>query len=336
MATSSDQIIASIEPNGTDLGIVRASAFVEPSAQFYNNLAYLGRHYLLEADTQPSGTANIRLYFTNTEFTSLVDSAASNGIADDDLSAIAELGMTKYNGPTANGVYDPSNATDLNYFTQVSSGTEFGASYVEFSVDSFSEFWMHRSDFASPLPIELLFFDATSFDPEVQLRWSTSSERNNDYFSIERSSDALNFSSIGEVQGAGTKKRKTNYKFIDDGPLSGVSYYRLKQVDFDGSFDYSEIVSVRRTFDLKDENLQIYPNPNAGQFQIRLKSDGAMGSVVLRIYDLNGRLVYENFEDDLGESEYIRTIELSSFPRGMYQINLLQGGQSFDDKLILR
>jgi len=336
VATSSDEIIASIEPNGTDLGIVRATAFVEPSAQLYNNLAYLGRHYLLETDTQPSGTANIRLYFSNTEFTSLVDSATANGIADDDLSTIAELGMTKYNGPTANWVYDPSNATDLNYFTQVSSGTEFGASYVEFSIDSFSEFWMHRSDFASPLPIELLFFNATSFDREVQLRWSTSSERNNDYFSLERSSDDLNFSSIGELEGAGTKKTKTTYKFIDEEPLTGNSYYRLKQVDFDGSFDYSEIVSVRRTFDIRGENLQIYPNPNAGQFQVQLKSDGAVGSVVLRIYDLNGRLVFENFEDVLGESEYLRTIDLSSFPRGIYQINLLQGGQSFGGKLILR
>jgi hypothetical protein len=67
-----------------------------------------------------------------------------------------------------------------------------------------------------------------------------------------------------------------------------------------------------------------------------LKSDGAVGSVVLRIYDLNGRLVFENFEDVLGESEYLRTIDLSSFPRGIYQINLLQGGQSFGGKLILR
>lgn len=78
----------------------------------------------------------------------------------------------------------------------------------------------------------------------MNLKWSTATETNNDYFLIERSKDGIEFESIINVDGAGFSTKKLTYSTSDNNPLSGLSFYRLKQVDFDGQFSNSEIVSV--------------------------------------------------------------------------------------------
>lgn len=112
---------------------------------------------------------------------------------------------------------------------------------------------------AIALPIELLYFDATKVDNEVKLSWETVSEINNDYFEIERSEDGQNWEFIKGIDGAGNSNSPISYNIMDVSPMRGVSYYRLKQVDFDGEFSYSEIRSV--LFENTSYQLQIYPNP---------------------------------------------------------------------------
>jgi hypothetical protein len=97
----------------------------------------------------------------------------------------------------------------------------------------------------NPLPIELLSFTAKYQDGIVLLNWATGSEINNDYFTLERSRDALNAEIIGFVDGAGNSSRTLHYQFVDRDPLPGISYYRLKQTDYDGSFEYSQWVAVQ-------------------------------------------------------------------------------------------
>lgn len=99
---------------------------------------------------------------------------------------------------------------------------------------------------APPLPIELLFFDAQLVQPGMYVRcdWSTASEINNDYFSVEKSNDGIFFNQIGTIKGAGTSATTQNYSFYDYEPFSPVSYYRLKQVDYDGQFTYSPVRAV--------------------------------------------------------------------------------------------
>ncbi len=107
-------------------------------------------------------------------------------------------------------------------------------------------------------PIELISFDAKLNGGEVELNWITGSEINNDYFTIERSKDVLVWDEIKNVNGAGNSNQTLNYFEIDVEPLNGISYYRLKQTDFDGLYSYSEIISVN--FDYQS-NLTFYPNP---------------------------------------------------------------------------
>lgn len=107
------------------------------------------------------------------------------------------------------------------------------------------------------LPVELGDFAAQEKENQVQLKWSTETEKNNKNFDIERSADGIEFTKIAEMRANGTTQQKTDYSAIDPSPLDGVNYYRLKQNDFDGSFDYSNIASV----DLSHHWPLVYPNP---------------------------------------------------------------------------
>ncbi|HEY1038492.1 MAG TPA: hypothetical protein VGF30_03760, partial [Bacteroidia bacterium] len=92
------------------------------------------------------------------------------------------------------------------------------------------------------LPIQLVYFTAEGLkNHTVQLKWQTASETNNNYFELQRSTDDLNFTDIARIDGAGNSNTLINYKYIDENPIQGNNYYRLKQVDFDGNFHYSPI-----------------------------------------------------------------------------------------------
>ena len=111
------------------------------------------------------------------------------------------------------------------------------------------------------VPVELITFNATVQDNSVILNWNTATETNNFQYIIERSSDKVNFSEVGSVNGKGTTSEKQSYSFIDKNLSSGEYYYRLKQVDFDGSFSYSRIVSSEVTVIREFVLHQNYPNP---------------------------------------------------------------------------
>lgn len=98
---------------------------------------------------------------------------------------------------------------------------------------------------AGPMPVEFSKFTANQLDKSSILLFSTASETNNDYFTIERSADGRSYDVIGQIKGAGDSNRELSYEFIDENPTPGINYYRIKQTDFDGKYSYSEIRSVR-------------------------------------------------------------------------------------------
>ncbi len=109
-----------------------------------------------------------------------------------------------------------------------------------------------------PLPVELIDFTAKKDEKHVFLTWHTASENNNAGFEIQRSKDGRDWDVIGFAEGKGTTSSIAEYQFIDTNPLNGINYYRLKQLDFDGGFEYSIVISVIL---LRDDNIQVYPNP---------------------------------------------------------------------------
>ncbi|WP_139925466.1 T9SS type A sorting domain-containing protein [Hymenobacter sp. DG01] len=140
-----------------------------------------------------------------------------------------------------------------------------------------------------PLPVELAHFGAALRGQAVAVNWETSSERNSAYFTVERSPDARSFEPLGRVAAAGTSTTTRRYSFTDTEPLAGTAYYRLHQVDINGTHTYSPVVPVRNGAALLGV---VYPNPVTSELNIRLRTPVA-GPVSLRILDATGRVVWQ-------------------------------------------
>ena len=123
------------------------------------------------------------------------------------------------------------------------------------------------NDNSVPLPIELLYFEATCTNGKMTFNWCTASETNNNYFIIEKSLDANSFQVLGTVQGSGTSTVKHCYSFVNNSNESNITYYRLKQIDINGNYKYSNIISVNCSNE-NTSDFNVFPNPNNGAFTI--------------------------------------------------------------------
>jgi hypothetical protein len=180
--------------------------------------------------------------------------------------------------------------------------------FIVENVSSFSQWTATSSSIA--LPVKLLSFDAKVADNTVILSWQTASEINNDYFSVERSIDLIDFTAIAMVEGAGTISNGRTYQITDENPVPKISYYRLKQTDFDGTSAYSAIVSVQLMVEQKNQ-LTIFPNPNHGIFNITIDSEEPEE---YQVFDLQGRCIIKGTAFPLMNNK----IHLPSAARGIY------------------
>ena len=136
--------------------------------------------------------------------------------------------------------------------------------------------------------MELLEFQAILRENWVELLWSTASEKNNDFFTLERSQNGLTFEELLEMDGVGDSEEIVNYQASDEIPLPGLSFYRLKQTDFDGAFTYSHLVSVNNLNNFGPDEINIYPHPSIGSnFTINITGN-INQNIQLNIYDMNG------------------------------------------------
>jgi len=165
-----------------------------------------------------------------------------------------------------------------------------------------------------PLPIELLNFTATQQNNNtVKLEWETATEKNNDYFALERSEDALVWETFGTLKGAGISETRMKYEFTDRQPFQPTSYYRLKQNDFDGKFSFSPIRVVSIT-DPKSDDLEFYPNPCRNSITV---SGKFLNAEELVLFNALGQKVISHYNFRVENKNRI-TIDLSSLPSGIY------------------
>ncbi len=171
----------------------------------------------------------------------------------------------------------------------------------------------------APLPIELLSFDGRCLGNAIELSWQTASETNNDYFSIQRSTDAHHFETIKTVPGQGNSNNVQSYVTLDESPYRKTSYYRLKQTDFDGSSSFSEIISVERC---NDDGLTITFGENPVNTQLSLQiSTPVSDNISLIIYDVFGRMLLRE-NRDLSEGLNLVKLDVSTFASGPYILTL--------------
>ena len=151
------------------------------------------------------------------------------------------------------------------------------------------------------LPVTFSNFSIQKLNYSCDISFSTASETNNDYFTIERSGDGRSFESIGEIKGAGNSNQELSYEFVDESPLAGINYYRIKQTDFDGAYSYTEIRSVRH----QTKNVIVSPNRTDGKLNVTSELDNY--DVV--IYNTGGQEVQRHMALSGDQSLSIETLQ---------------------------
>ena len=252
-----------------------------------------------------------------------INGTSSELVQVNDLASYGQTGFTdwyiEFQGP---GDLTPPNNT---YYASP------GESTVSNGSDSYAETIAQIT-----LPVQLISFSADKYNINSSiLSWTTSSEYNNDYFGIERSSDNRTWENIGQVKAAGNSMKYQNYNFIDDKLIlnrsdENIFYYRLRIVDLDGQYKYSEIRSVDFGKD-KTHDLMIHPNPTNDIISFDLTIfDKTDGPIEITVYDMNGQKVLNRIATDTGSE----SVDLSKLPANTYNIVVKQGDLIYYKKVI--
>jgi hypothetical protein len=178
------------------------------------------------------------------------------------------------------------------------------------------------------LPMQLLSFNATPKNKKVVLNWQTTNEVNSKHFVVEHSINGRNFEPLTIVNSTGIAGFVNNYTATDHTPITGINYYRLKQVDIDGKLVYSEIKSIKFSH---TKQLTVYPNPSSTQIKLEIDSDAT--DLKLSINTIDGKLIYQG----KGSLALLNTdinklfVQLTS---GMYNVTLVEGNSTYNAKLV--
>jgi hypothetical protein len=273
-------LVAAINSNGMNLGTVQLDISDEPGTISYNSAELLGRTMNIRSSLYGTATLpssyTLRFYYPDEELAQY-NIATSGGFAPSDFTLSYREGGSGCSLSTYGG-----NKAGMVSKAEMSSG-EYGHDnygfYLQASLNHFTIFAASTEEFA--LPVSLVSFKGTALETHNLVEWETVWETNNAYFEMHRSTDGRSFKLIGErVGGAGDTKNTSYYHFRDNAPAPGTNYYRLKQVDLDGSFTFSHIIAVNN----KKALVTLYPNPASreliigfgGEFQYRIVNAAAM------------------------------------------------------------
>ena len=266
-------------------------------------LYYCDEEWSMNPDTEPTGGSfNLTLYIDNLN-------VGLGGTLQDNKYTIVKR---------------PSASQDFAHYDSFEGSTTIPADGVEGRMVKSG--YAKRSGFTSfskatvagsndPLPIKLLEFNAEANQESlVALSWTTASELNNDFFTIERSRDGVDYEVMLDTAGAGTSNQILHYNAIDDAPYEGLSYYRLKQTDYDGKYEYSKLVAVNIS---KPGQLSIYPNPAKDHIKVDLGD--SYNDINVQIESISGQKA-------LAENHYSNgqtlTIDIKDLKPGIYFLRL--------------
>lgn len=162
-----------------------------------------------------------------------------------------------------------------------------------------------------PMPITLISFDAQHIKNNlVEINWSTANEINNDLFEIQKSTDGKEFQTIGKQKGERNSIEVRDYKFIDNEPINNSAYYRLKQIDLNGTITLSEVVTLQKS---NPTNFNVYPNPTSESFSVTNPD-----IVIVYVCDITGRILTQQNLTSEGNN-----VNISHLPKGVYIVKTL-------------
>ncbi len=183
------------------------------------------------------------------------------------------------------------------------------------------------------LPVKMVSFKVTPKNNAALLSWTTSFEQDNSHFNIERSSDGKNYYDIGKRSATNLSTFPVNYTFVDEAPLNGINYYRLKQVDLDEKFQYSDV----RILSLEQSNsIKVFPNPAKNNIQFRFSSN-PKSPVYIELLNLNGEKVKEAVIQALnGTVQNNLSLDITDVKSGTYFAKVLLNNKSSVVKIIVQ
>ncbi|MEI2738834.1 MAG: S8 family serine peptidase [Chitinophagaceae bacterium] len=340
-----NKVIASVNPNGQNLGNTNVQSYINTGGvRSTNGQYYHDRNITIKPATIAlADSATVRFYFLDTETEALIN-AAGCGSCYKPTTAY-ELGVSKYSDPDDN--FENGTVIDdlQGNWLFINSGKAIKVPfdkgyYAEFKVKDFSEFWLNNGGFnnSQALPVQLISFTARKKNgKDVLTEWVTASENNVNRFEIEvakgnSSYQQSQFVKIGEVRSQGNSVLEQRYSFTDiESGKTGVRYYRLKIIENDGSSRYSAIRPV-----VFDEAIvwQVYPNPSGGIFNLSFQAnDGVL--ITTKIYDLAGKMVQQQQVSANGFVQKINIdLQNSKFVSGLYLLEASVGDQKQSFRLI--
>lgn len=292
----------------------------------YNNYfgdlqPYLQRKWTIS----PTANTNafVTLYFTNTELANLASAASSTRYA---FSGFNSLSVTKFPGggdltftpPCTGGTPGCLPPYGLNVPATFAASAYGGSnSQVTFQCNSYSTFYVHPVWFPfAPLPVELLSFTGWNEGGINKLNWKTASESNTSRFEIEKSSDNIHWTYIGEKPAAGNSSSVISYDFTDNNPFLGNNYYRLKIIDLDNSTSFSNVINIPLDKVFVNSIVGVYPNPTSGLIDIDIQSTENYKTQIKVIDVLGKQLISKdlNLLKGLNQSK----LDLRMLPVGAY------------------
>ena len=300
-------ILFTINANGNELGDFFYAVYVSSVNRVYGS-PIMRRDVTIIPTSQPTTPVSVKIYYTQAEYNALLE-------ADPSITDYADIGFTK-NDQLCTGTYDGGGL----FLPQTDSGiynSATGDIYIETSVSSFSTFFGQREN--TVLPVDLISFQAEKLDDQVKVLWVTASEINHDFFEVQHAVDGVNFTTVDKVSGINSRSNISSYQSYHDNPSHGFNYYRLKQVDLDGSYSFSEIVSVRYG---EGVNPVAYPNPVSNTIYFNDLDGGEY-----EIYSQLGKLLDKGSISALG-------VDVSDLASGVYYITMRSGIQSINQKII--
>jgi hypothetical protein len=266
------------------------------------------------------GTNNIGVYFS---LNSVAQSLGSPILASPQVEITSVVYTTTWKQFML--TFTPSQA--FRYMTIGNFHNDAGTAMANFGSGTSGAYYFIDDIVVQPtllLPVELIEFSGVRKNGRNLLHWKTALEENSDYFTVERSLDAVHFEEVGQVRAQGNSYTLQNYEFTDAHAVRGIDYYRLKQTDFDGSYRYSKIIQLK-----EEENaLCIYPNPAGDKLWIR---HSASAKVAVEIHSVTGASILHRV---LEEQDAL--IDVSDLSRGVYFIKAMDGERVYADKFVLK
>ncbi len=314
-------IMAEINAMGQNLGVVTSSFYKNSAAiRLKSGIPYLDRNITITPAVQPTGIVKIRLYISNTEYNTLA-AAPSNGLAND----VRNLRIIK-NNDACSAVWSSNTVSTLVPANTVITDIQHGAGgYVlQSELSSFSTFYFARAGII--LPVDLLTFSGSlKNNLSALLAWKTENEINIKGFELERSIDGNRFNEIAFVNATGNNGSTSNYDYRDNDAIeqqSIILYYRLKIINTDGSFKYSNVITI--SLPITKAIITIAPNPVFNDVRGTIVSP-ITGNVNLRIFDNTGRIILQTTTFvKKGNNSFVHNI--NNLARGWYYVDISGNG----------